>query len=314
MNFAGKSVIVTGASRGLGKAIAIELGRRGAMVACVARSTDNKPLALPGTVDETARAVTDAGGLGLAAPCDLTRDTQILGMFESVLERFGRLDMLVNNAAVSFPGDLDIEMKRYDVVMRVNARAPLMTSRLARSYLGRGSEGGRILNIGTSTSSAYFPDAMAFGMSKAGMEYLTISVAAILQRENIAVNCYRIDWPVATEGNLSNFPNADHSAWVDPPHGGRRGDLDARTARGLDRSHRLDAGAGRARSFHRPAGAEAARAARPLDPGHRPPQHRGAVGSCVVVRRQRWPRRSTMDPGLRRDDEQAGSQHCSTAA
>ncbi len=217
MNFAGKSVIVTGASRGLGKAIAIELGRRGAMVACVARSTDNKPLALPGTVDETARAVTDAGGLGLAAPCDLARDTQILGMFESVLERFGRLDMLVNNAAVSFPGDLDIEMKRYDVVMRVNARAPLMTSRLARSYLGRGSEGGRILNIGTSTSSAYFPDAMAFGMSKAGMEYLTISVAAILQRENIAVNCYRIDWPVATEGNLSNFPNADHSTWVDPP-------------------------------------------------------------------------------------------------
>ena len=216
MNFAGKSVIVTGASRGLGKAIAIELGRRGAMVACVARSTDNKPLALPGTVDETARAVTDAGGLGLAAPCDLTRDTQILGMFESVLERFGRLDMLVNNAAVSFPGDLDIEMKRYDVVMRVNARAPLMTSRLARSYLGRGSEGGRILNIGTSTSSAYFPDAMAFGMSKAGMEYLTISVAAILQRENIAVNCYRIDWPVATAGNLSNFPDADHSTWVDP--------------------------------------------------------------------------------------------------
>ena len=216
MNFAGKSVIVTGASRGLGRAIATELGRRGAMVACVARSTDEKPLALPGTVDETARAVTDAGGLGLAAPCDLARDTQILGMFESVLERFGRLDMLVNNAAVSFAGDLDIEMKRYDVVMRVNARAPLLTSRLARPYLGRGSEGGRILNIGTSTSSAYFPNAMPFGMSKAGMEYLTISTAAILEKERIAVNCYRIDWPVATEGNLSNFPDADHSTWVDP--------------------------------------------------------------------------------------------------
>ena len=216
MNFAGKSVIVTGASRGLGRAIATELGRRGAMVACVARSTDEKPLALPGTVDETARAVTAVGGLGLAAPCDLARDTQILGMFESVLERFGRLDMLVNNAAVSFAGDLDIEMKRYDVVMRVNARAPLLTSRLARPYLGRGSEGGRILNIGTSTSSAYFPNAMPFGMSKAGMEYLTISTAAILEKERIAVNCYRIDWPVATEGNLSNFPDADHSTWVDP--------------------------------------------------------------------------------------------------
>lgn len=216
MDFGGKSVIVTGASRGLGKAIAVELGRRGAMVTCVARATDERPMSLPGTVDETARLVTDAGGLGLAAPCDLGRDTQILAMFESVLARFGRLDMVVNNASVSFGGDLDVEMKRYDVVMRVNTRAPLVVTRLARGHLGRGSEGGRILNIGTSTSTAYFPNAMAFGMAKAGLEYLTISTAAILQRENIAVNCYRIDWPVATEGNLANFPDADHSTWVDP--------------------------------------------------------------------------------------------------
>ena len=216
MNFGGKSVIVTGASRGLGKAIALELGRRGAMVACVARATDEDPMPLPGTVDETARLVTDAGGLGLAAPCDLARDTQILTVFESVLERFGRLDMIVNNAAVSFGGDLDIEMKRYDVVMRVNARAPLVTSRLARHYLGKGSEGGRILNIGTSTSTAHFPDAMAFGMSKAALEYLTISTAAILRADNIAVNCYRIDWPLATEGNINNFPDTDRSTWVDP--------------------------------------------------------------------------------------------------
>ena len=216
MNFAGKSVIVTGASRGLGKAIALELGRRGAMVACVARATDENPLRLPGTVDETARLVSEVGGLGLAAPCDLARDSQILVMFEEVLARFGRLDALVNNAAVSFPGDLDIEMKRYEVVMRVNARAPLVTTRLARPYLGRGSEGGRVLNIGTSTATAYFPGAMAFGMSKTGLEYLTISTAAILQPENIAVNCYRIDWPLATEGNRENYPETDPSVWVDP--------------------------------------------------------------------------------------------------
>ncbi|MCE2524799.1 MAG: SDR family NAD(P)-dependent oxidoreductase [Acidimicrobiia bacterium] len=216
MNFAGKSIIVTGASRGLGKAIAIELGRRGAMVACVARATDENPLRLPGTVDETARLVTETGGLGLAVQCDLARDTAILGAFETILDRFGCLDMLVNNAAVTFGGDLDIEMKRYDVIMRVNVRAPLMISRLARPYLGRGSEGGRILNIGTSTSTAYFSDAMAFGVSKAGLEYLTISAAAILHAENIAVNCYRIDWPMATDGNLSNFPDADHSTWIDP--------------------------------------------------------------------------------------------------
>ena len=216
MNFAGKSVIVTGASRGLGRAIAIQLGRRGAMVACAARATDENPLRLPGTVDDTARLVTEAGGVGLPVPCDLARDTSVLGLFETVLGRFGRLDMLINNAAVSFGGDLDIEMKRYDVVMRVNVRAPLLASRLARPYLGRASDGGRILNVGASTSTAYFPDAMAFGIAKAGLEYLTISTAAILAKENISVNCYRIDWPVATEGNLMNFPDADHSTWADP--------------------------------------------------------------------------------------------------
>lgn len=216
MDFGGKAALVTGASRGLGKAIAVALGRRGAMVACLARATDESPLRLPGTVDETARLVTEVGGLGLAVPCDLARDTALLGALETILERFGRLDLLVNNAAVSFGGDMDIEMKRYDVIMRVNMRAPLMASRLARPYLGRGSDGGRILNIGTSTSTAYFPDAMTFGVSKAGLEYLTISTAAILEPENIAVNCYRIDWPMATEGNRENFPDADHSAWVDP--------------------------------------------------------------------------------------------------
>ena len=66
--------------------------------------------------------MTEAGGVGLPVPCDLARDTSVLGLFETVLGRFGRLDMLINNAAVSFGGDLDIEMKRYDVVMRVNVR------------------------------------------------------------------------------------------------------------------------------------------------------------------------------------------------
>ena len=103
---------MTGASRGLGKAITVALGRRGAMVACLASATDENPLRLLATVDETARLVAEAGGLGLAVPCDLARDTAILGAFETILGRFGRLDMLVNNAAVSFGGDMDIEMKR----------------------------------------------------------------------------------------------------------------------------------------------------------------------------------------------------------
>ena len=78
MSFSGRSVIVTGASRGVGKAIAVELGRRGAHVVCAARAGAENPLRLPGTVDETARLVTEAGGVGLAVPCDLTGDDDVV--------------------------------------------------------------------------------------------------------------------------------------------------------------------------------------------------------------------------------------------
>ena len=215
MDFSGKSVVVTGASRGVGRAIAIELGRRGAMVVCAARASAANPLRLPGTVDETARAVTGAGGVGLAVPCDLTDDDDIAHLFDVTLERFGRLDMLVNNAAVTFGGDLDIQMKRFDVLMRINVRAPLLATRLAQPHLEANPDGGRILNVGSVTATGYFPTMMTYGMSKAALEHLTVTSAAVLRASNIVVNCYRIDVQVASEGYVMNAPDADHSAWAD---------------------------------------------------------------------------------------------------
>lgn len=215
MSFEGKCVIVTGASRGIGAAIATELGRRGANVVCAARASAANPLRLPGTVDETAQAVTEAGGTGVAVPCDLTSDDDITRLFDATLERFGRLDMLVNNAAVSFGGDMDIPMKRFDVLMRINVRAPLLATRLARPHLAAAPGGGRILNVGSVTATGYFPSMMTYGMSKAALEHLTVTSAAVLRAENIAVNCYRIDVQVASEGYVMNAPDADHAAWVD---------------------------------------------------------------------------------------------------
>ena len=215
MDFSGKSVIVTGASRGIGAAIATELGRRGAMVACAARASASNPLRLPGTVDETARAVSEAGGVGLAVPCDLTGDDDIEHLFDVTLERFGRLDMLVNNAAVSFGGDLDIPLKRFDVLMQINVRAPLLATRLARPHLAAAPDGGRILNVGSVTATGYFPTMLTYGMSKAALEHLTVTSAAVLRADGIAVNCYRIDVQVASEGYLMNAPEADHSTWAD---------------------------------------------------------------------------------------------------
>src|SRR5881628_3600266 len=115
MNLAGAAALVTGASRGVGRAIAIALARAGADVACAARATDATPLKLPGTIDETVREVEAAGRRGLAIPTDLSRDEEVVRMVETAIAHFARVDILVNNAAITFPGDLDIPIRRYDL-------------------------------------------------------------------------------------------------------------------------------------------------------------------------------------------------------
>ena len=211
--FEGQTVIVTGASRGVGAGLAVRLGELGAGVACVARATDSARFKLPGTVDETAAAVDEAGGDGLAVPCDLSRPDQIEAMVETVANHFGRIDALVNNAAVTFVGDLDIELKRYELTMAINTTAPLLATRLCRPYLAE--RGGRIVNVSSAAGLAYFPSLMAYGMSKTALEHLTVSSAAILADDGIAVNCFRIDTAVASEGFVMNAPDADHSTWAD---------------------------------------------------------------------------------------------------
>ena len=215
-DFDGKAVLVTGASRGIGKALAVVLGGLGARVACAARANRQRRFKLAGTVEETAEAVSAAGGEGLAVPCDLTDDGDAAAAVEVAAAKFGRLDVLVNNAAVSFGGDLNIDLKHYDIMMRINVRAPLLLTRLARVHLANAPDGGRILNIGSVTATGYFPTMMTYGMSKSALEHLTLSSAAVLAEYGIAVNCYRIDTQVASEGYVMNTPEEDHSSWADP--------------------------------------------------------------------------------------------------
>ncbi|MGZ4713712.1 MAG: SDR family NAD(P)-dependent oxidoreductase, partial [Acidimicrobiia bacterium] len=96
MELSGAVAIVTGASRGVGAATAIELARAGATVVCAARATDAAPLPIPGTLDATARTITDAGGNALALPTNLARDDEVVAMVDTTVERFGRVDILVN--------------------------------------------------------------------------------------------------------------------------------------------------------------------------------------------------------------------------
>ncbi|HEV7524514.1 MAG TPA: SDR family NAD(P)-dependent oxidoreductase, partial [Acidimicrobiia bacterium] len=123
MDLAGKVAIVTGASRGVGAATAELLAQRGCRVACAARATDESPLPIPGTIDDTVRRINALGGDAIAVPTNLARDDDVERMVATTLEHFGRVDALVNNAAITFPGDLGMEMKRFDLVMQVDLRA-----------------------------------------------------------------------------------------------------------------------------------------------------------------------------------------------
>jgi citronellol/citronellal dehydrogenase len=208
----GKVAIVTGASRGVGAAAAIALAQEGVSVACAARATDAEPLRLPGTIDATVRQITDAGGSALAVPTNLAHHEDVERMVSETVEHFGRLDVLVNNAAITFPGDLDVPLKRYELMMAVNLRAPLVAAHAAVPHMKQQREGA-ILNVSSAASLMYIPGLMVYGMSKIALEHLTVSLAAQLAADRIAVNTFRIDLPVASEGFVANLPDVDHSDW-----------------------------------------------------------------------------------------------------
>ena len=126
----GKVALVTGASRGVGAAAAVALAEAGCDVACAARATEANPQRTSGTIDETVRRIEATGRRGLAVPTNLGVDDEVVAMVKTTHEHFGRLDILINNAAITFIGDLDIPLKRYDLIMQVNLRAPLIAIRV----------------------------------------------------------------------------------------------------------------------------------------------------------------------------------------
>jgi citronellol/citronellal dehydrogenase len=215
MQLAGAVAIVTGASRGVGAATAIELGAAGARVLCAARATDAAPVPIPGTIDETVRTISDAGGTAVAVPTDLSDDRAVEAMVDVAVERFGRIDILVNNAAITFPGDIELPMKRFDLVFDVDLRAPVIATRRAVPVMiEQGS--GAIVNVSSAAALNYYPGQMAYGMAKAALEHFTMSLAAQLRPHAIPVNTFRIDVPVASEGFLAAMPGIDHSDWEPP--------------------------------------------------------------------------------------------------
>jgi NAD(P)-dependent dehydrogenase (short-subunit alcohol dehydrogenase family) len=212
MELRGRVALITGASRGVGRAVAIALAQAGADVACAARATDDAPLKLPGTIDETVRQVEAAGRRGLAVPTNLASAVEVERMVRRTVDRFGRIDILIHNAAITFPGDLELSLKRYDLIMAVNLRAALQATQLVAEGMKARREGA-IVNVSSAAGQHAYPGLMAYGMSKAAMERMTIDVALQLHPWGIAVNTFRIDVPVASEGFVANLPDVDHDDW-----------------------------------------------------------------------------------------------------
>jgi citronellol/citronellal dehydrogenase len=211
-----KVALVTGASRGVGAAASVALAQAGCRVACAARSTAAAPQRTPGVLEDTVARVKDLGRDALAVPANLAVEAEVEAMVAETVEHFGRIDILVNNAAISFPGNVDIATKRYELMMRVNLHAPLVATRQVVEIMRQRGEGGAILNVSSIAALYPFLGQMVYGMSKIALERFTVDAAMQLQGDGIAVNCLRIDLPVASEGSLANSPDLDHSGWEPP--------------------------------------------------------------------------------------------------
>ncbi|MFH1032405.1 MAG: SDR family oxidoreductase [Chloroflexota bacterium] len=204
----GKVAIVTGASRGIGKAVAIGFAKEGAKVAIVARTVEALKSGLPGTINKTADEIKAAGGKAIAIQTNIMEETEVQAMVKKVLDEWGRIDILVNNAGVATPGPfVDTTLKRWNLVMGVNingtyncikAVLPTMIKLKGGSIINTSSDAA-VRRVGSVTGAAY-------GTAKAAVEHFTEAVAAELSKYNIAVNCYKPLQPVASEGFVFNLP------------------------------------------------------------------------------------------------------------
>ena len=153
MQMKGMVAIVTGASRGLGKAISIAYAAEGAKV--VACSRPSSPTGQPGTAADTASEIEAMGGEALGISCDVTDESQVKAMVDQVVERYGRIDVLVNNAGIMIINEqfLDIDPQRWDNLMSVNVRGPYLCCRYVLPVMIK-QRSGSVVNIGSGMGGA----------------------------------------------------------------------------------------------------------------------------------------------------------------
>jgi len=180
VDLSGQTAVVTGASRGIGRAIALTLGRAGAHVVCVARSADK--------LAETVQEITDAGGSAEAAACSVTDGEAVDKLLDEVAERQGRIEIIVNNAGITRDGLMPrMSDEEWDDVINTNLRGTFLFARAASRLMMR-SRYGRIINIASISGVMGNAGQTNYSASKAGMIGMTRSLAKELASRNVTVN------------------------------------------------------------------------------------------------------------------------------
>ncbi|MFO3704252.1 SDR family oxidoreductase [Xanthomonas codiaei] len=212
MTLNGKTLFITGASRGIGLAIALRAARDGAKVAIAAKSAVANPK-LPGTIHGAADAVRAAGGQALALKCDIRDEAQVHAAVQATVEAFGGIDILVNNAsAIWLRGTLDTPMKRFDLMQQVNARGSFLCAQACLPHLLR-APNPHILSLAPppSLSPAWWGAHTGYTLAKMGMSLVTLGLAAEFGPQGVAVNAL---WPrtvIATDA-INMLPGVDAAA------------------------------------------------------------------------------------------------------
>lgn len=194
--FQNKTVIITGASRGIGKAIGLKLAAEGANIVIASKSVEENPK-LGGTIYSAAAEMEAAGGKALAIQCDIRFEEQIQNVVEQAAATFGGIDILINNAsAINLTPTEQTEPKRFDLMYDINVRGTFMMSRACIPYLKKGTNA-HILNLSPpiNMDKKWFAGHLAYTISKYDMSMIAIGLAAELKKFNIAANAL---WPRTT--------------------------------------------------------------------------------------------------------------------
>jgi NAD(P)-dependent dehydrogenase (short-subunit alcohol dehydrogenase family) len=212
---AGRVIIVTGASRGIGKGLAIGYAAQGATVVCAARSVRATPNDLPGTIDETVEAIVGAGGRAIAVRCDIGVDDDLQALVDRTIDEYGRVDSLMNNAMAPTRAVFqDSTVEQWDESMRVNVRSLFLLTKLVEPHM-TAQGGGSIVNMsshGADHAVTKFmpPGYLTYSVAKAALERFSTALAPELVDRGITVNALR---PGAVKTELSSHELGDDHDW-----------------------------------------------------------------------------------------------------